>query len=320
MLAFLARRVLFAVFLVFAVSSAALLLVGLSAGDYAATELGLGADADEIERLRARYGLDRPVAEQYAGWIARAARFDFGESMMYNRPVSQLIPERAVNTAVLAVTALTAATLIGIPLGVISATRRPGAITALIRGASVALLSMPPLLTSLFLVFLAARTGLFPIGGMGGAGVAGEAGRAGAVLDFLWHLVVPSTALALPLAAMFERLQAQAMSETVAQPFVLAALARGVPEARVIWRGALKAALRPLLSVYGIIVGTLLSGSFAVEIVTSWPGLGRLMIDALRARDLFLVAGCAATGSIFLAVGTLLSDVALAVVDPRAQE
>ena len=100
----------------------------------------------------------------------------------------------------------------------------------------------------------------------------------------------------------------------------MAALARGVPRSRILWRDGLKAALRPVVSVYGLMVGTLLSGSFAVEMVTSWPGLGRLMLEALRAHDVFLVAGCAATGSLFLACGTLLSDAALAFVDPRARE
>jgi peptide/nickel transport system permease protein len=133
-------------------------------------------------------------------------------------------------------------------------------------------------------------------------------------------MVVPVLALALPIAAMFERLQAQAMTETLEQPFVLATLARGVPRRRIVWRDALRAALRPIASVYGLVAGTLLSGSFAVEITTAWPGLGRLMLDALRARDVYLVAGCAAAGSIFLAAGTLLSDAALAAVDPRSTQ
>ena len=132
--------------------------------------------------------------------------------------------------------------------------------------------------------------------------------------------MIPAAALGLPIAAMFERLQAQAMREVIGEPYVLAALARGVPRSRILWRDGLKAALRPVASVYGLVVATLLSGSFAVEMVTSWPGLGRLMLDALRARDVFLVAGCAATGSVFLACGTLLSDAALAFVDPRARE
>ncbi|MBI4485852.1 MAG: ABC transporter permease [Acidobacteria bacterium] len=316
MLAYLARRLLFAAFLVFAVSSASLVLVRLASGDFAAGELGMTARAATVEQMRSRYGLDRPLSEQYFGWVARAARFDFGRSMMYDRPVRELIPERAANTAVLALTALAAATLIGLPLGIITGARRDGVLSGIIRVVSIALLSMPPLLTSLFLVFLAARTGWLPIGGMGGSPDA----PGGAFVDLVRHLVVPTAALALPLAALFERLQSQAMRETVGQPFVLATFARGIPRSRVVWRDALKAALRPVASIYGIVVGTLLSGSFAVEMITAWPGLGRLMLDALRARDVYLVAGCAAAGSIFLAVGTLMSDAALAIVDPRARE
>src|SRR5262249_57764645 len=112
--------------------------------------------------------------------------------------------------------------------------------------------------------------------------------------------------------------QAQAMSETIGQPFVVAASARGLPRSRVVWRGALKAALRPVAAMYGLMIGTLLSGSFAVEVITAWPGLGSLMLQALRARDIYLVAGCAGAGALFLALGTMASDVALAIVDPRA--
>jgi peptide/nickel transport system permease protein len=316
MVAYLARRLLFVVFLVFAVSSASLVLVRLAPGDYATETLGIGAHAGTLEQTRHRYGLDRPLAAQYADWIAHAARFDFGRSMAYDRPVRDLIPERAANTALLAITALLAATLVGIPLGIITGSRRGGLLTGVIRVVSITLLSMPPLLTSLFLVFVAARTGWLPIGGMGGSADA----PGGALVDVARHLIVPAAALALPLAAMFERMQSQAMAETVGQTFVLAALARGVPRWRVVWRGALKAALRPVTSIYGLVIGTLLSGSFAVEMITSWPGLGRLMLDALRARDVYLVAGCAVAGSVFLAAGTLLSDAALALVDPRAAE
>jgi peptide/nickel transport system permease protein len=142
----------------------------------------------------------------------------------------------------------------------------------------------------------------------------------GLTLDLLRHLIVPAGALALPLAAMFARLQAQAMAEAIAAPFVLATHARGVPRLRIVWRDALKAALRPIASLYGLVVGSLLSGSFVVEYVSAWPGLGRLMLEALRARDIYLVAGCAAAGSIFIAFGSLLSDAALALVDPRAAE
>jgi peptide/nickel transport system permease protein len=317
MLPYLLRRLLFAAFLVFAVSSAALVVTRLAPGDYVTQNAPLDASQATVDAMRARYGLDRPLASQYWSWLTRAMRLDFGRSLAYDRPVTDLIPERAVNTAILAVSALFVSTLIGLPLGVLSATSRGGVLPAIVRAGSVLLLSMPPLLTSLFLVFFAARTGWFPVGGMRSFD---STGTASATLDLLRHMVVPVFALALPLTAMFERLQSQAMSEVVGQPFVLATLARGVPRPRVVWRDALKASLRPIASVYGLVVGTLLSGSFAVEIVTAWPGLGRLMLDALRARDIYLVAGCAAAGSVFLAAGTLMSDAALAAVDPRATE
>jgi peptide/nickel transport system permease protein len=140
------------------------------------------------------------------------------------------------------------------------------------------------------------------------------------VIDVMRHMVVPVLALALPIAAMFERLQSQAVKETIGQPFILVARARGVPERRIVWRDALKAALRPVASIYGLVAGSLLSGSFAVEMITAWPGLGRLTLDALRMRDPNLVAGCAGAGAAFLAISTLLSDAALAAADPRARE
>ena len=168
-------------------------------------------------------GLDRSIGAQYLDWLGAAVRLDFGRSLLYDRPVRELIPERAANTAVLALTALagrdprrTAAR------GCERQPPRP--LSGTIRFISLVLLSMPPLLTSLFLVFVAARTGWVPIGGIGES--------AG---DRLHHLVVPAMAIGLPLAAVLERLQAQAMSEVIGAPYVLAALARGVTRSRVVW-------------------------------------------------------------------------------------
>lgn len=316
MAAYLLRRLLVAVFLVFAVSSASLILTRLAPGDYVTESLGTHASRETIERTRARYGLDKSIAAQYGHWLLAAVRLDFGYSLQYDRPVRDLIPERAANTAVLAVAALTFATLVGIPLGIITGSGRRGVLASAIRVVSIVCVSMPPLLTSLFLVFVAARTGWLPIGGMSSATGAADV----LSLDVLHHLIVPAAAVGLPLAAMLERLQAQATAEVIGEPFVLATLARGVSRRQLLWRDALKPALRPVAAVYGLVVGTLLSGSFAVEVITAWPGIGRLMLDALRARDVYLVAGCAGAGAVFLAAGTLLSDVALAVVDPRARE
>ncbi len=315
-MAYFLRRLAFAVLLVFVVSSGALLLTRLAPGDVTAELFGAGVNRDVVARERARYGLDRPLAVQYARWLLDAARLDLGTSIMYGRPVTELVARSAANTAILATSALALATLVGLPLGVFAGSRRGGAAAAIIRAASLVCLSAPSLLTSLVLVLLAARSGWFPIGGMISVDAV-DAGWAAYLSDLAWHLPVPAVALALPVAAMLERLQAQAVAEAVSQPCVLAAFARGLPPRRLVWRDALRLAARPVASVYGLVVGGLLSGSFAVEVVTAWPGLGRLMYDALRSRDLYLVAGCAAAGAVFLAFGSLLSDGALALVDPR---
>jgi peptide/nickel transport system permease protein len=315
-LRYIAGRLVFALLLVFVVSSSALVLTRLAPGDITSEQVGSGVSAAALAAERARLGLDRPLWAQYGEWIGRAARFDFGTSLMYGRPVGALVAERARNTAVLAVVALFAATLVGLPLGVVAGSRT-NVVSHAIRGASILLLSLPSLVSSLLLVFVAARTGWWPTGGMTSMDAAAAAGGLGWLRDVAWHLVVPAAALALPLAATIERLQAQAIAETLREPFVTAAVARGLPWRRVLWRSVLKPALRPVASIYGLIFGSLLSGSFVVEIVTAWPGLGRLMFDALRSRDLYLVAGCAAAGGFFLAAGSLVSDLALAALDPR---
>ncbi len=317
MRAFLVRRVAFALLLVACASSAAFLLTRAAPGDVT-TQLGPFAKAEELAATRARFGLDRPVPEQWLLWAGRALRFDFGDSFLYNRPVARVLAPAALNTAILAVVALAVATAGGLALGVVSGSRS-GAVPAVIRALSAVCVSLPPLLTSLIFVFLAARTGWLPAGGMSSAG-AGDLSWAAWLADVAWHVPLPALALALPIAATFERLQSQAMSEVVGEPFVQAARARGVGGSSLIWRHAWPASLRPICAVLGVAIGALLSGSFVVEYVTTWPGLGRLMYEALRARDIYLVAGCAAMGSAFLACGTLVGDLLLAAVDPRVRD
>ena len=314
---FLARRLIFALVLVMVVSSASLVLARLAPGDVTA-QLGPFATPSEIEATRARFDLNRSPLEQLTLWGSRALRFEFGESFLYNRPVRGLIGRAAANTAALALVALTAATLIGIPLGIFTGSRR-GAAAAFVRAASLVFLSVPPLLTSLFLVFIAATTRLLPPGGMTTAGVL-EMSWSAWMLDVARHLPLPALALALPIAATFERLQSQSITDALHQPFTVAALARGVAPRDVIVRHAWPVSLRPICAVYGLAIGALLSGSFVVEFVTARPGLGRLMYEALRARDVYLVAGCAAMGGFFLAFGSLVGDLLLAAADPRVRE
>jgi peptide/nickel transport system permease protein len=319
LLAYGVRRVLFAVILVFLVSSSGLILARLAPGDFTSTLVGGNLSIKTLAQERQRLGLDRPIGEHYLAWLGRAARLDFGASILYGRPVGTLVRERAANTLVLALAALALATLVGVPLGVYSGASPPGALRSLIQAVAVAGVSLPPLLTSLAFVLLAARTGWFPIGGM--PAFADGSRDAWAMLgDLIWHVTLPAVAIAIPIAATLERLQSQAIAETLGMPFIVAAAARGIPRTRILWRHALRTAIRPVAAVYGILAGSLLSGSFAVEIVMSWPGLGRLLYEALVARDVYLVAGCSAAGAVFLAAGSLLSDLALAVADPRVRD
>ena len=312
---YLLRRLGFALLLVLIVSSASLLLTRLAPGDFVADQ-ALALNPEALAKLRADLGLDRPLVVQYVAWLGGVVQLDFGRSLLYSRPVSTLIGERALNTAVLAVVALALATLIGLPLGVYSGSRSRGVGRSAIRALSIVALSVPPLIGSLALVFLAARTGWLPVGGMtSAAGI--DSSWAQWLTDLARHVPIPALALALPLAATLERLQSQAIEKATREPFVAASRARGLGHAQALIRHAWPVSLRSVLGLYGVMIGTLFSGSFVVEVVTSWPGLGRLMYDALKARDLYLVAGCAASGAFFLAAGTWLADVLLAWVDPR---
>jgi len=296
---FLLTRAIGAIALVFAVTSGAVLLAQLAPGDYAGrfdrTPAELAAD-------RHRLGLDRPMWEQYTSWLTRTLTLDLGESFAYQVPVIGLVRERAANTARLAIAALAVATLLGIPWGVITGTR-DGIVARVLRALSLFVISVPPLIGAILLLMFAAATGWLPVSGMDGPR----------------NFVVPTLALALPIAAMLERLQSQSIGDALRRPSTAAARARGVSRTRVIWRHAWRQSLAPILGIYGVVVGSLFSGSFAVEYVTSWPGLGNLMRMALMARDTNLVAGCAAAGAAFLAAGILGADVAQALTDPRVR-
>ena len=289
---YIAGRLLAAMLLVLVASSAAFLLAKIAPGDDLSA---LDVDPAYAAAERHRLGLDRPITEQYAGWLFRSLHLDFGESLRFRRPVSQLLRERAGNTALLGACALLLATFAGIPLGVLSGSRR-GGLRALVSGASLVLLSIPPLVASLTLLLVNMRLALR-----------------------VPRLVLAMLALALPIAALLERLQSRSIDEALREPSIAAAIGRGIPPRRVVWRHALRLSLKPVLAIYGVIIGGVLSGSFVVEIVMGWPGLGDLMYQALVSRDVFLVAGCATSVALFLAAGILVSDLALLMVDPRIE-
>ena len=308
---FLLRRLLRAVVLMLVVSSASLTLVHFSGSPF---EDEIGKDPAVVAAERARYGLDRPFVVQYVSWLGRAVTLDLGESIRFRRPVTTLLAERLPRTVLLGAAALVVAVALGIPLGVAGGALPDRWWARATRGVSMVLVSIPPLVMSLVLLLVAARTGWVAAGGLADAPGAPLVER---VALMMRSLVLPALALALPIAASLERLQARALMDAMREPCVRAALARGVPVTRTIWNHAFRLSLKPVLAVFGIIVGSVLSGSLIVEIVMTWPGVGDLMYEALKARDLYLAGGCAAAASVCLAFGVLLSDVGLAAVDPR---
>jgi peptide/nickel transport system permease protein len=300
MAAFLARRLFAAVVFVLLVSSSALVLTRLVPGD-ATSDLVLTPGGRDVRaQERARLGLDRPISWQLGAWLAGIARFDLGQSSRFNLPVAGLLREHAAPTAELATVALALALIIGVPVGVLTGSRPRSVFARAITPISLALVACPPLVGALVLLWFALVTGALSV----------EPGR----------LALPALALALPLAAMIERLQSQATSEALAAPDLVATAARGVPRSRLLWTHAVRRSLRPVLGLFGIVIGTLFSGSLAVEYVTSWPGLGRLTYDAVVGRDVYLVAGCALAGAVLIALGNIVADIGRAVVDPRVRE
>lgn len=252
-----------------------------------------------IAAERARLGLDRSLPAHLASWAAAAMRFDLGMSSRFGQPVRGLVLERARATALLAMLALALATAIGLPVGVLTGARPHGWLAWAVQPLSIALVSCPPIVAALALLLAAAWTGWLSASPGG--------------------LLIPVVALGLPLAATIERLQSQSTTETMGSPDLTAAAARGIPPARLVWIHAARQSLRPVLGIYGLIIGGLFSGSLAVEWVTSWPGLGRLTYDALVHRDLFLISGCALAGAILIAIGNFAADLARAAADPRVR-
>lgn len=298
--AHVARRFVAALVLVLSVSTAAFVLARLAPGDETTSDVMEGADPRVIAQKRERLGLDRPFPVQLANYTWDLLRFDLGESARFGRPVAALVAERGANTARLAFVALLLATFIGLPLGVVTGAYSGTWVSRLLSTASVAVLACPPLVAVLALLYIAVSTGWVSVAP--------------------GHLLIPALALALPVGAALERLQSQATHDAMASPDLLAAAARGIPPHRLVWVHAARQSLRPVLGVYGIVIGSLFSGSIAVEVAASWPGLGRLMLEAVQHGDVRLVAGCVFAGGICLAVGNLVADGLRALADPRVRE
>ena len=332
MIRFLARRVLQALPLLLVISALVFLLIHAAPGGPLAIYLSNpNVRPEDIERLRRALGLDRPLWQQYWSWLAAFAQGDWGYSFSDGRPVGSRIVERIPATLELVGASIAVALALTLPAGIIAAVRRGRAFDRITMGLTVAGISLPAFWFGLLLqIVFAIDLGWLPSsgrttpgwsGGSGGPGSGGSGGLigflSGDLIDHLQHLMLPVTVLAVVQAAAWSRYLRGSMIETLAQPFVLAARARGLPERAVVLRHALRNAVGPVLAVVMVDAALLASGAVVTESVFAWPGLGSLFTEALARRDYSVLMALLMLTSTTIVIFNVAADAAHALADPR---
>jgi peptide/nickel transport system permease protein len=320
---FLIRRLLATIPLVLGVATIVFFVLNLAPGDPASLYIAPGVTPEAIEQTRTNMGLDEPVHVRYVRWMGAMFRGDFGVSLARNQPVRDIIGERLPNTLILSLSALFLAFLGGVLVGVIQAVRHNRFVDRFLSVVTLFFYSMPAFWLALMLILLfslGARTWGWPFhlpaSGMTSVGH-GLMGPFEQLVDRLRHLVLPSLALALVLAAAIARYMRGSLLEVLGQDYIRTARARGLPERRVIFKHALRNALIPIITLLGLYLPFLLSGTVFIETVFAWPGMGKLVVDAIGQRDYPVVMAGTFLFAIMVVVGNLVADLLYGVVDPR---
>ncbi len=312
-LGYLVRRLLAVILVLFVVTFAVFAITMILPGNAAVMILGEYGTEEAVAAMERRLGLDRPWYIQYLDWIGGILRGDLGQSLRLSLPVADVVGDAFWNSASLAVTSLVSVTVIAIPLGVLAAIKR-GTVADLVIGIfSYIGASMPEFVTAtLLLIFLAGPAlGLFPAGGF----VSPSESLGG----FSSHVVLPAATLGLILTAHISRQVRSEMSEVLSSDYIRAARLKGLRERRVIRRHALPNSLAPAVAVISLDIGYLLGGIIVVEEIFAWPGLGRLLIYALENRDLPVIQAITLVLATVYALSNLLSDIVIAILDPRVR-
>jgi ABC-type dipeptide/oligopeptide/nickel transport system permease component len=299
---FLVRRLALTLPVVLGVATLVFALIHLIPGDPAQAMLGESASEQDVQALRERLGLDRPLIEQYGAFLAGIARGDLGTSLRTNEPVATAILDRLPATLELAAAAMVVSIGVAIPLGIIAAVRRGTfvdhlATTLALTGISIPNFWLGPLLAIVFAVEL----GWLPVSGRGTAA----------------HLVLPAISLGAALAAILARMTRASVLEELREPYVQAARARGTSHARAVLRHAFRNSLIPVVTLVGLQFGGVLTGAVITETIFAWPGVGRLLIQSIGFRDYPLVQGCILFIAMTYVGMNLLTDLVYGVLDPR---
>lgn len=313
---YLVRRVAQLVPTVAAILLVSFLLLHLAPGDPVLALAGENGDAAYYAAMRERFGLDQPLPAQLATYVGNVLRGDLGNSYVQGRPVTELIAERLPATLLLTGSALALSTLLGIALGMVSATQRGRWLDAGLSATTLAVYAAPVFLVGqLAILMVALRTGWFPVQGMSSADRSG--GGASHLLDVAHHLALPALTLASQETAVIARLTRVGVTDELDRDYVRTARAKGVSERRVLFRHALRRPLLPIVTVLGGRAGHLLSGAVLVEAVFGWPGIGRLLVTAIQTRDAPVVLGVFLLVAVTVVVANLVTDMVYARLDPR---
>ena len=319
---YVAKRVLQAIPLLLGIATITFFIVHLAPGDpmdLYLEKLQERRDVDPrvIEALRQKYGLDQPLPVQYVKWVGNLARGDLGESFRYHRPVTSLLAERIPYTLELTVLALLLDALFGIALGIFSAVKQYSTWDKVITVGSLVVYSIPGFWLAVMLVLVfSVNLGWLPTSQTRSLD-ADLLSTSGKILDRLWHLVLPVFVLGVASAAGTARYMRNQLLEVLSDEYVLAARARGLAETSVILKHALRNALIPIVTIYGLALPFLLGGAVLIERVFAWPGMGFLAVEAIGARDYPVILATSMMAAVLVVVGNLLADMGYALVDPR---
>lgn len=312
------RRFLQMIPLLFGISALTFILLQMAPGDFLnQMSENPAISPATIEAMRRNFGLDRPWYVQYGLYLENILlHFDFGESFSRHQPVFTVIAEGLENTLLLAGAAAIVTWGLALPLGIWAAVRQYSWVDKTLSLIAFVWLSVPEILSGLLLLMLAARTGWFPVGGMRSIDY-DDFTTLGRARDLLWHLALPALVVGLvPLASRMRQMRGNLL-DVLRLDYVTTARSKGLDETTVIYKHALRNALNPMITLFGYTLGALVSGSFVAEIIFSWPGLGRLTLDAILTQDQYLVMGSVLMASVVLIAGNLIADLLLALADPR---
>jgi peptide/nickel transport system permease protein len=313
------RRLLHAFVLVIGNSVLCFLFANLAPGNFFdEMKLNPQISADTLAGLRAQYGMDRPMPIKYWLWMKSVFRGDWGYSFSYNTPVRSLLVVRARNTLVLTGLSTLLAWLMAIPLGMWAADQKGKWPDRALASFTSLFICVPELAIVLGFLYFAVRTHALPIGGMTSTDGT-YSSHADEVRDIGAHLLIPVGTLLLVSLPILVRHVRASMLESLEAPFIKVACGHGIGRARLLFHYALPAAANPLISLFGLSVAGLLSGSLMVEVMTGWPGLGPLLLEASLSRDFYVVIGAVMISTIFMISGNLLADVLLVMADPRVR-